>query len=43
MRRKSVERSICSLTAIDTAKALANVLMSKRTMDDVELVDITKI
>ena len=26
MRRKSVERSICSLTAIDTARALANVL-----------------
>ncbi len=43
MRRKSVERSICSLTAIDTADALANVLLSGRTMDDVELVDITKI
>ncbi|MGN0607330.1 MAG: carbamoyl-phosphate synthase large subunit [Oscillospiraceae bacterium] len=43
MRRKSVERSICSLTAIDTAKALANVLMSKRRIDDVELVDITEI
>ena len=43
MRRKSVERSICSLTAIDTADALANVLLSKRSMDDVELVDITKI
>ncbi|MBP1566265.1 MAG: carbamoyl-phosphate synthase large subunit [Oscillospiraceae bacterium] len=43
MRRKSVERSICSLTAIDTARALANVLMTERTIDDVELVDITKI
>ena len=43
MRRKSVERSICSLTAVDTANALANVLLSERTMDDVELVDITKI
>ncbi len=43
MRRKSVERSICSLTAIDTADALANVLLSERSMDDVELVDITKI
>ncbi len=43
MRRKSVERSICSLTAIDTAKALANVLQTNRTIDDVELVDITKI
>ena len=43
MRRKSVERSICSLTAIDTARALVNVLMTNRTIDDVELVDITKI
>ncbi|MBE6853073.1 MAG: carbamoyl-phosphate synthase large subunit [Ruminococcus sp.] len=43
MRRKSVERSICSLTAVDTAKALANVLQSNRTIDDAELVDITKI
>jgi carbamoyl-phosphate synthase large subunit len=43
MRRKSVERSVCSPTAIDTAKALANVLQSGKTIDDVELVDITKI
>ena len=43
MRRKSVERSICSLTAVDTANALANVLLSGKTMNDVELVDITKI
>ncbi|MBQ4464384.1 MAG: ATP-grasp domain-containing protein, partial [Oscillospiraceae bacterium] len=43
MRRKSIERSICSLTAVDTANALANVLLSGRSMDDVELVDITKI
>ena len=43
MRRKSIERSICSLTAIDTAKALAKVLESGRTINDVELVDITKI
>ena len=43
MRRKSIERSICSLTAIDTAKALAKVLESGRTISDVELVDITKI
>ena len=43
MRRKSVERSICSLTAVDTANALANVLLSERTIDDVELIDITKI
>ena len=43
MRRKAIERSICSLTAIDTANALANVLRSGRTLEDVELVDITKI
>ena len=43
MRRKSIERSICSLTAVDTANALANVLLSGRSMDDVDLVDITKI
>lgn len=43
MRRKSVERSICCLTAIDTASALANVLESGRSIDDVELIDITKI
>ena len=43
MRRKAIERSICSLTAIDTANALANVLRSGRTLEDVALVDITKI
>lgn len=43
MRRKSVERSICCLTAIDTASALANVLESGRSIDDVDLIDITKI
>ena len=43
MRRKSIERSICSLTAVDTAKSLVKVLESGRTINDVELVDITKI
>ncbi|MDE6781740.1 MAG: carbamoyl-phosphate synthase large subunit [Ruminococcus sp.] len=43
MRRKSIERSICSLTAIDTAKSLAKVLESGRTINDVELIDITEI
>lgn len=43
MRRKSVERSICSLTAVDTARALANVLMTNRSVADVEMIDITKI
>ncbi|MDD6109275.1 MAG: carbamoyl-phosphate synthase large subunit [Ruminococcus sp.] len=43
MRRKSVERSICCLTAIDTASALSKILESGKSIDDVELVDITKI
>ena len=43
MRIKSVERSICCLTAIDTASALSKILESGRSIDDVELVDITKI
>ena len=43
MRRKSVERSICCLTSIDTASALSKILESGRSIDDVELVDITKI
>ena len=43
MRRKSVERSICCLTAIDTASALSKILESGKSIDDVELIDITKI
>ena len=43
MRRRAVERSIVTMTALDTANALANSLMSNRTVNDVELVDITKI
>ena len=43
MRRRAVERSIVTMTALDTADALANSLMSNRTVNDVELVDITKI
>lgn len=43
MRRKAIERSICSLTAIDTARALSKVLQSDKSINDIELVDITKI
>ena len=43
MRRKAVERSIVCLTAIDTANALLDCLEMNKTVDDVELVDITKI
>ncbi|GHU55219.1 carbamoyl-phosphate synthase (glutamine-hydrolyzing) [Clostridia bacterium] len=43
MRRKAIERSICSLTSLDTARALAKVLKSRKTINDVEMVDITNI
>ena len=43
MRRKTVERSIACLTSIDTANALATCLEMNKTIDDVEMVDITKI
>jgi len=43
MRRKAIERSIATLTSIDTANALANCLLSGKTLDDVNMVDITKI
>ena len=43
MRRKAVERSIACLTSLDTANALANCLKMNQTINDVELVDITKI
>ncbi len=43
IRRKAVERSICCLTSIDTANAIADVLALDKTIDDIDLVDITKI
>ena len=43
MRRKAVERCIACLTAIDTANALLDCLEMHKTVNDVELVDITKI
>ena len=43
LRRKAVERSIVCLTSLDTANALADCLALDKTIDDVELVDITKI
>ncbi|MDR2558061.1 MAG: carbamoyl-phosphate synthase large subunit, partial [Oscillospiraceae bacterium] len=43
IRRKSVERGVACLTSIDTANALADCLESGMTIDDVEMVDITKI
>ncbi|MCL2077686.1 MAG: carbamoyl-phosphate synthase large subunit [Oscillospiraceae bacterium] len=43
LRRKSVERGVVCLTSIDTANALADCLESGMTVDDLEMVDITKI
>ncbi len=43
MRRKAVERSIACLTAVDTAMALTKCLLMDKSIEDVELVDITRI
>lgn len=43
MRRKAIERSIATLTSMDTANALANALLSGKNLDNVEMIDITKI
>ncbi len=43
MRRKAVELSIPCLTSLDTANALANVLLMNKTIEDVELVNIIEI
>ncbi|MEG2020408.1 MAG: carbamoyl-phosphate synthase large subunit [Oscillospiraceae bacterium] len=41
IRRKAVELSIPCLTAIDTARVLVSCLKSKKTMDNVELIDLS--
>lgn len=43
IRRKTVERSICCLTAIDTANAVADILAMNKNIDEIEMIDITKI
>ncbi len=43
IRRKTVERSICCLTSIDTANAVADILSMGKSIEDMEMVDITKI
>ncbi|MDD6061484.1 MAG: carbamoyl-phosphate synthase large subunit [Oscillospiraceae bacterium] len=43
LRRKAIERSIATLTSIDTANALANCLLSGITKDDLTPVDICKL
>ena len=43
MRRKAIERSIITLTSLDTANALVNCLLSGKNLDNVNMVDITRI
>ncbi len=43
LRRKSVERSIACLTSVDTANALVSCIEMKKSIDGVEMVDITSI
>ncbi len=43
IRRKSVERSIACLTSVDTANALVKCIAMNKTVDDLHMIDITKI
>lgn len=43
MRRKAIERNIATITSIDTANALANSLLMRKTLEDFNMVDIVKI
>lgn len=43
MRRKTVEHGIVCLTSIDTANAMADVLLTGKNVNDIHLVDITNI
>jgi carbamoyl-phosphate synthase large subunit len=43
IRRKAVERGVACLTSLDTASALLTCLEMKKSIDDLEMVDITKI
>ena len=43
MRRLAIEHAIPVFTSVDTARAMLRCLSMNQTMDDVELVDITKL
>ncbi len=43
IRRKAVEHGIVCLTSLDTANAMADVLLTGKNVNDIHLVDITKI
>lgn len=40
VRRKAVERGIPTFTSLDTANALARCLLKKRSLNDIEIIDI---
>ena len=43
IRRKAVEMAVPCLTSLDTAKALVNCLAMEKTIETIDLVDITKL
>ncbi|MCI8406723.1 MAG: carbamoyl-phosphate synthase large subunit [Oscillospiraceae bacterium] len=43
LRRKAVERGIPCLTSLDTANAMADVLATHKSVDDITLIDLTSI
>lgn len=43
IRRRAIEKQIPTFTVIETAAALAGCLSHKRSLEDIELVDITKL
>lgn len=43
MRRKAVESSVSLMTSLDTARALLNSLETRRTMADMQLIDLNSI
>ena len=43
IRRRAIEKQIPTFTTLETASALARCLTKKRSLEDIELIDITKI
>lgn len=43
IRRRAIEKQIPTFTTLETANALAECLKKKRSLEDIELIDITKI
>lgn len=43
IRRRAIEKQIPTFTTLETANALAGCLKKKRSLEDIDLIDITKI